>query len=241
MANKPVTTSHKAVTRHAARKPSDFGTNLSRARRRLLWTRARLASRAKDANQCGVHENTIYNIEKGYTQPSLEAQHILTEAITAALGCDYPWEDNAKLLNKTSLAGLITASHLAARIDHAIAFANKLEVLPPESFIDPLLARASYVGLKDPAEIEGLLKENEQLVTAFGTLCYKNGIARSPFVPRGLCIAALEAILVLQKNDPANLLEFVRKYGLDRKANPRERAKAIHRTYQQAKQALKLK
>lgn len=237
-AHNAVTISHKLVTTHASRNVSDFGKNLLRARNLLSWTRSYLASKTVPLVPKGVHENTIYNIEKGITPGSLEIQRVIKEVITAELKRDYPWDDGDKPLDKNSLAEFLRNSEVADRIDHAVATAANLRVVPPESFLDMILDRASYLGTTTVSEIEGLLKQNEQILTAFGKLCYANGLARSLFVPRGFCIGALQGVLLVQKNDFKTLVEFVKKHGLDQKTNPEKRARSIKRTYELAKKEL---
>ncbi len=85
-------------------------------------------------------------------------------------------------------------------------------------------------------EIQRVLKE-----VNFGTLCYEKGISRTPFVPRGFCIAALHAVLLLEEQDSKRLLDFLAKHRLNPKTNPQVRAKAIQRAYALAKRALKRK
>ncbi|MGH7955366.1 MAG: helix-turn-helix domain-containing protein, partial [Gloeomargaritales cyanobacterium] len=71
MITKSVTSGHNQATIH--KEASPFGKELLKARHKLSWTRSHLSKKSK------VHENTIYNIEKGKTTENFETRRILTE------------------------------------------------------------------------------------------------------------------------------------------------------------------
>lgn len=241
MTTKRVTSGHKSPTTLAASNPSDFGKNLFNARQRLSWTRPHLASLTTKLVSNGVHENTIYNIEKGKTSGSLEIQRVLKLVISKELKCDYPWEDKDQLLNKKSLVEFITDSDVVSRIDHTIAVSSELKVVPPDSFVGPLFDRNSYLRITTAAELEQLLKDNEQILTAMGKTCYDDPTLRMPFVPRGVSIGLLHVVLLLQKHGLKTLIAFLAKHSLDGKANPQKRAQAIKQAYDLARRSLKRK
>ena len=64
-------------------------------------------------------------------------------------------------------------------MDQAVAAASELGVVPPDSFLEPYLDRMLPVGIKTISDLERYLKEQEQMITAFGKCCYRSPALRS--------------------------------------------------------------
>ena len=110
MTTKSVTSDHKLAT--SRKEVSPFGKELKKAREKLKWTRKHLNEETMpEVGSKGVHENTVYNIEKGNTAGNLETQRVLTKIIDAEhktrFGHLYPWDGETEIITKKSLVEFI--------------------------------------------------------------------------------------------------------------------------------------
>lgn len=142
------------------------------------------------------------------------------------------------LIDKVSLYIYIKNSNLVNGLDIKISNATKIQIVKDENnlhlFIDNLINKLEYVGLKNIDDINSSLYEFGDVIVDITAQVAGIWDDESRELPRGICLFNLCYVLVAQNESPEEVLEYLEKFDIGMNEGRNQEAESIISYYKQA-------
>lgn len=146
-------------------------------------------------------------------------------------------------INKVTLNGFIKTNDLVAELDKKIRIATKLESkeeeTDPNSFIDNLIDKLKYVGLKNMDDIISSLHEFGDVIVNITCMAAETGDGgHDKLLHKGICLFNLVEVKVAS-NGSEEYVEYLEKFGIGSEEGWKQEADYRVSNYKQARANLK--
>lgn len=149
---------------------------------------------------------------------------------------------NLVLIDKVSLTIFINNSDSVHDLDTEIAIATKIQIDKDQArvkfFVENLIGRLEYVGLKNIYDVDSTLNEFSNVINKFANVIVDitAGIEDIEFreLPHGFCLFYLTYVLVARNESKKEVVEYLEKFNIGIKEGRDQDADSIIAYYKQA-------
>jgi len=141
------------------------------------------------------------------------------------------------LIDKVTLNIFIQKSPLAIDLDEKISIATNARIKAEETnsdFIDNLVNKLKYVGLKNIADINSSLLEFGDVIVKFTSLIAGTGDEKNRKLRHGICLFNLIYVKVACNESPKEVFEYLEKFDIENKEERNQDADYIISNYKRA-------